>query len=150
MRMLGFLLVAAFSVMALVGAEGNGCSSEALVTPTVSQPQKPPVLLEVVLRPAGGGEVTFVSRQEGARYTLGRVSSEEAQVELPEGYRLPQRISIKDVQGGKDFQLLVGCGELPVSPERVVKIPLSEEIRVPITEDGLTQVLFEGQIPCKE
>ncbi|MDP2664944.1 MAG: hypothetical protein Q8O97_03310, partial [bacterium] len=117
--------------------------------PTVSQPQKP-VLLEVVLRPVGGGSVSFVSRQEGARYSLGHVSSEDAQVELPEGYRFPQRIDIRDIQGSKDFQLLVGPGELPVSPERVIRIPLSEEIRVPITEDGLTQVLFEGQIPCKE
>ena len=80
-----------------------------------------------------------------------RVSADSIKgVALPNGYRVPQRIEIVGVRGevnGKSFLVLFGPGELPVSPDRVIRIPLTEEIRVGPLREGLTQILFEEVSP---
>ena len=145
-------------LLVLVGCTGNVPSATPMQIPiaaTVAPDESGSavveslVLLEVVLFPHEGGiDLQF----DQGSFGLGFVDlQKQARVDLPEGYRLPQWIPFREVREGKSFQLLIGPGDLPVEPDRIVHLPLTEEIRVPITQEGLTQVLFDGELPsCGE
>lgn len=116
--------------------------------------EEEPLILEVVLYPANGSISLKWDRTKDVGFGIGSSSYEGSKVDLPEGYKLQRRISFNGTYGeanGQHFELLIGLGELPVYPVKIVYLPLTEEIRVPITREGLTQVLFtEEPPPCVE
>jgi hypothetical protein len=123
-----------------------GCGSPPISIPSPTSTPTPIIGPIVVVIPFGPS-VSVVRGNDEVGYDLKRVSADSARgVTLPDGYRVPRRIEITGTKGlvyGKNFLVLFGPGDLPVIPDRIIRQPLTEEIRIGPLREGLTQVLFE-------
>ena len=147
MKRISLLVVLAAMVLVLVGCSSTEEEVEAIPTetptPTVAAAtaETGPI---IVIRPHPNGAAGIAVEGEGNFGLLGINSDPAAKgVPLPEGYIIPARIHVYEMTTGKmrDYYLLVGEQDLPV--ERVIKMPLTMEIRVGPLKEGITQLLLE-------
>ncbi|OGZ18811.1 MAG: hypothetical protein A2175_00850 [Candidatus Nealsonbacteria bacterium RBG_13_42_11] len=124
------LLVPGLMMVVFLGCIGiGGCAQE---TQEPVLPTENPV---IVLEPGSWGirvitEGFAIDSYDGS-----------AEVGLPAGYHLPQRIVVYMIENPRHmYTLIIGPTALPVS--RTITLPLTEEIHVEL-EEGVTQLLFE-------
>lgn len=145
MRKLFLVLVPVFLLVVAAGCSTMPTTLTPVLTTT-------PIVGPIVVVVPFGPSVSVIGMDADVGYSLVRISADTARgVSLPNGYRVPQRIEVRGTKGwanGKHFSLLFGPGELPMSPDRIIRIPLTEEIRIGPLREGLTQVLFE-EVPPK-